>query len=208
MGINVLKNHRLLIISALLAAMPAAVSAADYYLYAPKKVEEGKAPASPSEGVLVKSITLRPGDTLSSISRSFSGKGSYFPQILLFNSIKNPDLIYAGATLLVPVTAKEAVIGRVAAGKTHAKGRRKGHKVPLHTSSSAKAPEVAPPAASAPVVQEERVLYNRAVALYEKKRYDKALGLFERFLREHPKSPLAPDAALYKANCYDNLAGN
>lgn len=75
-----------------------------YYLYSPK-------PASPEEkdkeGVLVKEVPVEKGDTLSGISRKFSGRGSYYPQILLFNDVKNPNRIYAGSTLRVPV-GKEA----------------------------------------------------------------------------------------------------
>jgi LysM repeat protein len=78
-------------------------AAADYLVYLPKPVETIDAPLS-GEGVLVKKIMIRPGDTLSAISRRFSGKGSYFPQILLFNNIRNPNRIYAGRKLFVPVS--------------------------------------------------------------------------------------------------------
>ena len=70
------------------------------YLYSPKPVgpeEQGQ------EGILVREVPVEKGDTLSGISRKFSGHGSYYPQILLFNDVKNPDLIYAGSTLRVPV---------------------------------------------------------------------------------------------------------
>jgi len=61
-------------------------------------------------GILVREIPVEKGDTLSGISRRFSGHGSYYPQILLFNDVKNPDRIYAGSSLKVPVgrgTAEE-----------------------------------------------------------------------------------------------------
>jgi hypothetical protein len=72
------------------------------YLYSPKPVgpeEQGQG----KEGILVREVPVVKGDTLSGISHRFSGHGSYYPQILLFNDIKNPDLIYAGSTLRVPV---------------------------------------------------------------------------------------------------------
>jgi LysM repeat protein len=72
------------------------------YLYSPKPVgpeEQGQG----KEGILVREVPVERGDTLSGISRRFSGHGSYYPQILLFNDVKNPDLIYAGSTLRVPV---------------------------------------------------------------------------------------------------------
>ncbi|MGD0586511.1 MAG: LysM peptidoglycan-binding domain-containing protein [Oryzomonas sp.] len=72
------------------------------YLYSPKPVgpdEQGQG----KEGILVREVPVVKGDTLSGISRRFNGHGSYYPQILLFNDVKNPDLIYAGSTLRVPV---------------------------------------------------------------------------------------------------------
>jgi LysM repeat protein len=78
-----------------------------YLLYAPQPVTSGQKTSS-QDGVLVQEIEIQKGDTLYNLSRKFSGHGTYFPQILLFNSIKNPDLIYAGSTLKVPVTQKAA----------------------------------------------------------------------------------------------------
>jgi LysM repeat protein len=72
------------------------------YIYSPK-------PAGPEEqgqgkdGILVREVPVEKGDTLSGISRKFSGHGTYYPQILLFNDVKNPNLIYAGSTIRVPV---------------------------------------------------------------------------------------------------------
>ncbi len=59
-------------------------------------------------GILVQEIEVRKGDTLYDLSRKFSGHGMYFPQILLFNSIKNPNLIRTGDTLRIPVSKREA----------------------------------------------------------------------------------------------------
>lgn len=73
-----------------------------YYLYEPKAVvPDGGEPSK--DGVLVKEVPIRQGDTLYAISRKFSGHGVYYPQILLFNDIKNPDLIYTGDTLRIPL---------------------------------------------------------------------------------------------------------
>ncbi|MFZ4855928.1 MAG: LysM peptidoglycan-binding domain-containing protein [Desulfuromonadaceae bacterium] len=60
---------------------------------------------SPSQdGIIVQEIDVQKGDTLYDISRKFSGRGMYFPQILLFNTIHNPNLIYPGSKLKVPIT--------------------------------------------------------------------------------------------------------
>lgn len=74
----------------------------EYHLYTPTTVAtEGKAP---SDGILVQDVSVRKGDTLSGISRRFSGHGSYYPQILLFNDIKDPNKIYPGNVFKVPVS--------------------------------------------------------------------------------------------------------
>ncbi|MDD2539991.1 MAG: LysM peptidoglycan-binding domain-containing protein [Desulfuromonadaceae bacterium] len=88
-------------------------------LYVPQHVDSSqKAPSR--EGILVREIKIKKGDTLYDISRTFSGHGMYYPQILLFNSIKNPNLIYSGATLKVPVTQEneEHVSERITAPAT------------------------------------------------------------------------------------------
>lgn len=99
------------IASALLAVSFSAtpVTASDYFLYSPQPAVTGKIPAGET-GVLVKEITVKWGDTLYGLSRQHAGKGTYYPQILLFNNIKDPDLIYAGKKLRVPVKhAEESV---------------------------------------------------------------------------------------------------
>ena len=73
------------------------------YLYTPSTVSaEGAVPGK--DGILVQEVLVQKGDTLSGISRRFSGHGSYFPQILLFNDIKNPNRIYPGNVFKVPVS--------------------------------------------------------------------------------------------------------
>jgi len=73
------------------------------YLYSPTAVDK-EVKVSSKDGVLVQEVSVRKGDTLSGISRKFSGRGSYYPQILLFNDIKNPDKIYPGNVFKVPVS--------------------------------------------------------------------------------------------------------
>lgn len=71
------------------------------YMYTPQPVTPGDSAPS-SEGVLVKEVEVNRGDTLYGLSRRFSGHGSYYPQILLFNKIDDPNLIYAGTTIKIP----------------------------------------------------------------------------------------------------------
>jgi nucleoid-associated protein YgaU len=74
-----------------------------YFMYSPQPATSEQKSAS-QDGILVQEIEIQKGDTLYALSRKFSGHGTYFPQILLFNSINNPNLIYAGKTLKVPVS--------------------------------------------------------------------------------------------------------
>jgi len=92
------------------------------YLYSPKPAgpeEQGQG----KEGILVREVPVEKGDTLSGISRRFSGHGSYYPQILLFNDLKNPNLIYAGSTLRVPV-GKGSAEETPAAGTAPSAGKK------------------------------------------------------------------------------------
>lgn len=93
---------------ALIISMALPVWGQQYLLYVPQPVPSGQKALS-QDGILVQEIEIRKGDTLYDLSRKFSGRGMYFPQILLFNSIKNPNLIYPGNTLKIPVTQKGAL---------------------------------------------------------------------------------------------------
>lgn len=88
----------------LLLAVPALGQ--QYYLYAPVPLDREEK-VQRQDGILVREVPVQKGDTLFGLSRKFSGHGNYFSQILLFNNISNPDLIYAGDTLKVPVTRKQ-----------------------------------------------------------------------------------------------------
>jgi len=121
------------------------------YLYAPQPVTPPMKTTS-QEGILVQEVEVRKGDTLYGLSRKLIGRGMYYPQILLFNSIKNPDLIYPGHTLRVPVTHKEASD----AGRSEAKpaapaaAKATGSKKTTSPTPEPKAP-IRPSAAPAPV---------------------------------------------------------
>lgn len=156
-------------------------AAEEYLLYVPESLGTGETPRD--DGVLVKKILIRRGDTLAKISRQYSGKGHYYPQILLFNRIANPDLIHAGRELRVPVRSHPS------------------RKVPV-TKGAAPAP-----AMSSPMENEgEAAAYRQAFALFSAGNYPEAIEAFTRFLDEHPRSPWAPDARLYRADCYLRLS--
>jgi nucleoid-associated protein YgaU len=95
------------------------------YLYVPEPVAAG-GKVLKEAGILVQEVSVRKGDTLYRISRRFSGHGSYYPQILLFNDLKNPDRIYPGNVLRIPVArsgmtgAEKVALAKRAAGKVPA----------------------------------------------------------------------------------------
>lgn len=93
-------------VALLVASLAAPVFGEKFYLYTPSQAT-GEEKPKPGDGVLVQEIPIQKGDTLSGLSRKFSGKGSHYPQILLFNDIRNPNLIYAGDTIKVPLSDAE-----------------------------------------------------------------------------------------------------
>ena len=194
-----------------LCASAAAAAPGDYFLYAPQPAGSGASIGTGEDGVVVKEITIRKGDTLSAISRAFSGRASYFPQILLFNQISDPDLIYAGRTLRVPVA--------------HAAAKQKGRAVlqaPVRQEAPpvidyrrpaeqqmdlvvpAPAPAVEP--TEVPDAKGEQGLYEKAVKAYRGKTCADALPFLDSFLTQYPASSLAPDVALLRADCHLRLS--
>ncbi len=176
----------------LAAAASPAVAADEYRLYRPEKVQKQNIP-SPGEGVLTRTIIIQKGDTLKKLSRRYSGRGSFFPQILLFNRIKDPDRILAGAQLQVPLTNMEtAAGGGLEKQKKHV--TRKGAHKRRHAARSYYGGK------------EER-LFNRGVSAYKAGEYRRAIEIFDKYLATYPNSTSAANAALYRAESYENLAG-
>lgn len=188
-----------LMITLLLFLFHSSVLAGDLLLYLPNPVDSA-APPLPAEGVLVKKITIKQGDTLAALSRQFSGKGVYYPQILLFNKIRNPNLIYAGQELLVPLSGRlfrkmqsDPVAGtRTTSGVPPVTPSRQ-ERVPDKTTGTAKS-------------SAERQLFEQSVALFAQGKYHEALDGFDRFLKFFPHSPLVPNASLYRGDCFLRLS--
>jgi TolA-binding protein len=204
----------------LLLALALPAAAGNYLLYSPEAVSPEETGAI-KEGVLVREIEVHRGDTLSGISRRFSGRSSYFPQILLFNQIKNPNLIYSGATLRVPLPRGDKPAKRTAAAPDAAIPTPAREAIPTPTTTQDVSASDLSPASNDTVDkrpksgqkttrQKERLsttkagrkLFHRAVKAYRREECSRALALFDRFLSEYPSSPLAADASLYKADCY------
>jgi len=174
-------------------------SGEDFLLYTPKPAAGDQLPSAPDQGVLVKRVTVKRGDTLKKLSREHAGVASWFPQVLLFNTIKNPDLIHTGDQLLVPVRAGQAA----GQGRQKVKKRQVSRRT-VHRAKPAARPltpemQVAKPG--------EKESYQRAQQAYLDGDYQKALDQFSRFLRNFPQSKFAADASLRRADCFLRLSG-
>lgn len=193
-----------------------------YYLYAPEPVVAEEA-VQKKDGVLVQEVAVRKGDTLYGISRKFSGHGTYYPQILLFNDLRDPDLIYPGNLLKIPVSRRavtdQAVKPRIqsqgtdvpsagpvaniptAGRKKSVAAEEKKKRNPL-LKSVATARKDASSARQTTAAAAEQRLFERAIKAYRQDDCRAALELFDRYLADYPSSALAADVSLYKAECY------
>lgn len=184
------RAHLLPLCSLLVLAQGVTAShAQELLLYTPKPAAIEQAPAAPDQGVLVKTVTVKRGDTLAKLSRKHIGTASFFPQILVFNSIKNPDLIHTGDKLLVPLPA--------------------GRKVPRKKSKTNKAAKAE--AAPSPVIRQaasgEQESFQRAQRAYLDRDYPKAVVQLSQFLKKYPQSRFAADASLYRADSFLRMSG-
>lgn len=169
-------------------------------LYAPKPAAGEQAPADPKDGVLVTTVTVKRGDTLKNISKKHIGVASWFPQVLVFNTIKNPDLIHPGDKLLVPVRPGKSpsVPAQASRRASHRGAHRATHRAKAaagHTLHVAK-----------PAQAGETESFHQARKAYLDRNYQRALELFSSFLKKFPRSGYAADASLYRADCYLHLS--
>lgn len=197
-----MRNRHLLTLCCLIVPALGATPgmAGELLLYAPQPAALEEAPADPGKGVLVKTVTVKRGDTLRKLSRKHIGVAGWFPQVLLFNTIKDPDLIHPGDRLLVPVRAGQAVSQARAAKSKKVRSTRK----PGVSSKPAAAPSPRETQAAKPGENES---FQEAQRAYLDRDYQKALEQFTRFLSKFPRSRFAADAALYRADCFMHLSG-
>jgi TolA-binding protein len=200
-GTDMARGKTIALVIILAGAVSQGSAAAEYYLYKPEKVQSQSIPA-PGTGVLTKTIVIQKGDTLKKLSRRYSGRSAFFPQILLFNRIKNPDLIVAGALLQVPLTRQ--VANSTPEGEKPVavkKERRTTHK------SAVRHEKRMFSLSTVSGIAGER-LFKRGVSAFQARNYRQAIEIFDKFLKIYANSPNAPDAMLYRAECYMNLSGN
>ncbi|GFO63080.1 LysM peptidoglycan-binding domain-containing protein [Geomonas paludis] len=179
--------------------------AEEMLLYTPKEATGAEAPASPKEGVLVRTVTVKRGDTLAKLSRKHIGVSDYFPQMLVFNKIKNPDLIHPGEKLLVPVPPGQA--GKAEKAPKPAKAVKADQAAPRPAVQRPPAPKKAASVERMPVKPGEQDLFQRGQRAYLDGEYREALSRFNDFLHKFPHSRFAADASLYRADCFLHLSG-
>lgn len=204
---------RMMMVTMLVALSLVGVTAAwsEDYLYSPQKVSEG---AASGDGVLVREITVKKGDTLSHLSKKYAGRGHYYPQILLFNKIKNPHRIHRGQLLRVPLYAapvqdNDAVTQRSAL-TDKAEADMQVLEKPAVAVESLPAQQPVAKKRTAKVQKKigrnERKAYDQANQVYQQGNCVKAITLFDRFLKRYPASTFVSDITLNRAECYLKLS--
>jgi TolA-binding protein len=167
------------------------------YLYSPQPFN-GEA----GEGVLVREVTVKKGDTLSHLSKRYSGRGFYYPQILLFNEIKNPHRIQIGQVVRVPLARKAAAKhGQQAGVEKRLEQKSLAHELTADVPKKRSEKQRHPAAA-----QGEHNAYSRGLEAYKKGDCETAIAQFDQFISRYPTSALLPEATLNRAECYLKLS--
>lgn len=189
------------------------------YLYTPQKAVEGSPVAE--DAVRVREVTVKKGDTLSHLSKKYAGRGRYYPQILLFNKIRNPHRIRKGQVLRVPMYSQPAADSTQGAVVQKETAREQllavavqqpqaVISVPPKTELGGSA--VVLSSVEKPVIKKkkigrkERQAYHKAAKAYTGGDCKTAVMLFDRFITRYPDSRLTPEAALNRAECYLKLS--
>jgi TolA-binding protein len=169
------------------------------YLYTAQPTPDD---AGAGEGVLVREVTIKKGDTLSHLSKQLSGHGYYYPQILLFNEIKNPHRIYPGQVIRVPVSHK--AVSQQLQTKSARKKQQHRHQVTMKVTHQPVQSAAAPAVQTTSVA--EKNVYNQALVSFQKGDWSAAIKLFDEFIVRYPESSLLPEATLNRAECYLRLS--
>ena len=185
---------------------PSLDEGAEYLLH--KVPLDGGASTVRGDDWIVREIVVEKGATLWDYARTYLGKGYYYPHLLAYNDISNPNRIYEGKTLLVPT---ERV--RNYAGRETLEGRTWSVSFSgLALESLTKRPErksavrITPPKGAVKkeiprgigTASEQRE-FDRAKALFDAGNYTKAARLFDEFVAAHPHSKLKVEALFYSA---------
>lgn len=156
---------------------------------------------------IVQEITIEKGTTLWKFSRTYLGRGYFYPHLLAYNDIANPNRIYEGKTILVPVAkVRDYQKRNELQGKTwsvnftdlalESASRAPVKKLAVRLPS--KKEHVKLESSRDRAVSEQRE-FDRAKAEFEAGKYKEAARLFEGFASHHPRSSLKAEALFYAA---------
>ncbi len=208
----------------LLLAQPAPAGSAD-----PEEVllvpvpSTANVPASfkpaPQDITVLSRMTIRKGDSLWRIARRTFGRGAYYPLLLGFNPIEDPDLIYEGRSLLLPagtLASRPELASRLAgkaativfpapapqtAPQTASPERVRRESAPASAEVRAKKPRALPATASQKESGEEAEVQT-IVELANRGDCPGVIAAADRYLARHPRSPYQATVLLHQAECY------
>lgn len=197
--------------TAVIVAFLLAGSAASYgadFLYTPQPATDTN-----TEGILVREVTVKRGDTLSHLARQYTGRGHYYPQILLFNTIKNPHRIYPGQVVRVPLAHRTAAVAQTqaattATGQTVETAPEAAAEKPVKRSKRGSKKTDDRPRRTASATAAEQAAYSTAQAAFTHGDCNRAIALFDTFIARYPSSARIAEATLNRAECYLKLSGN
>lgn len=189
---------------------------------------ETQVPLDPQALVLVE-LRVAKGDTLWKFAKRYLARPQYYAQFLVYNNIKNPNRIYPGQILWVPLgplkdhpeifsgqpvprwillrsdlPAAPQLSSPIQAGvpvPLPAPPVETGRSVTEKPSSSDREPPSSPKAAP-PVSDPAQAEFEQDFDLFNRGDYSTAAGRFESFLVTYPDSPLRVKAEYYLAESY------
>jgi LysM repeat protein len=175
---------------------------------------------APQDIKVLSRATIRKGDSLWRISKRVFGRGAYYPQLLAFNAIENPDRIYEGESLLLPTgtLAHHPELAARLAGKT-ATVVFPSPPAPAGAASAVSPPvrvgrETAPrtkevrgktAAASARADNGEETEARTILSWADQGKCENVIAAAERFVSRHPDSAHLAAVLWHQAECHRSL---
>ncbi len=194
-----LKGCTTVIVAFLLAG--SATSYGADFLYTPQPATDTN-----TEGILVREVTIKRGDTLSHLAKQYTGRGHYYPQILLFNTIKNPHRIHPGQVVRVPLSHRTTAVAETPLTATAPEPTGEPEKHAHKAKRSERKSQDKSRRASSTASTAERKALSTAQAAFAAGDCKRAITLYDRFIARYPASAQIAEATLNRAECYLKLS--